>query len=188
MGRYNYKNPEISDLLPKDIIMLEWGHTKYHPFDSHCKIFKENGYEFLVCPGTTSWGAVTGRTDNMLLNIYNAAKAAIKYSAKGLLNTEWGNAGHMQRLDTKDIISQYLVAGQIIKAGTLERYYLLNKNSLNSIEKTKLLNESLKIIDEFIPQYKKNWLKENKDGGLHRSISLFYKLKIQMQNELNILK
>lgn len=318
------KNPEISDLFPKDIIMLEWGYTKYHPFDSHCKIFKENGYEFLVCPGTTSWGAVTGRTDNMLLNIYSAAKAAMKYTAKGLLNTEWGNAGHMQtpamsypghvfagalswninshnlilfenylncivykdttnkiasiildygryrqfedieretrtmavttyergiedvdiikeyleifeklteedkskeehlvliktleslkafekekllsflkeneqklidthmqRLDTDDIISQYLVAGQIIKAGTLGRYYLLNKNSLNLIEKKNLLNETLKIIDEFIPQYKENWLKENKNGGLHRSISLFNNLKIQVENELNILK
>lgn len=319
-GDIVYKNPEIAKLFPKDIIMLEWGYNSYHPFEKHADFFKESGNEFVLCPGTATWGAITGRTDNMLKNIMEACRVAVKYNALGILNTEWGNCGHMQTLpmsypahvlagalswtsintsindlekyldlnvyedktfkiskvildfgryrkyedleretrtmamtsferginqiDIKDefleiwntlddeekqleknlvlkktiesirqfkceelleyidllgnlieeidfkcedalkIKSQYKVAKEIIAVGTLARYYLLNKKNLKKKRKKEVLTNILNKIDYLVPIYRENWLKDNKSGGLERSLNYFYKLKDEIKQEL----
>ncbi|WP_296705663.1 family 20 glycosylhydrolase [Algoriphagus sp.] len=90
------KHPELIPDLPKDITVLEWGYEREHPFGEKTKVFKENGLEFMVCPGTSSWMTFTGRTDNMLANIENAVLNGLKNGAKGMLLTDWGDMGHWQ--------------------------------------------------------------------------------------------
>ena len=51
---------------------------------------------FLLCPGTSTWLSLTGRTDNMLENIRSAAEAALRHGARGILLTEWGDWGHAE--------------------------------------------------------------------------------------------
>tara|TARA_B100000497_G_C7662026_1_gene398814 strand:- start:69 stop:1706 length:1638 start_codon:yes stop_codon:yes gene_type:complete len=92
------KHPELLDQLPNDITVLEWGYEKEHPFDENTARIKKRGLDFLVCPGTSSWMTLTGRTDNMLGNIENAILSGIKNSAKGMLLTDWGDMGHWQYL------------------------------------------------------------------------------------------
>lgn len=82
--------------LPDDITYLEWGYEKEYPFDKNCKKLSENGFEFYVCPGTSSWLSFTGLTDNALENIDNAVNSAVKYDACGILLTDWGDCGHIQ--------------------------------------------------------------------------------------------
>lgn len=89
-------HPELISELPKDMIPLIWGYEANHPFDKQCKKFKEAGLEFYVCPGTSSWGSVTGRIDNMKGNNLNAAINGKKYGAKGFLITDWGDYGTWQ--------------------------------------------------------------------------------------------
>ncbi len=84
--------------LPEDILFLEWGYEKEHPFDERCRRLKEAGKHFYVCPGTSSWNTFTGMTDNMLTNIDNAISAAKTYGAEGVLLTDWGDGNHMQQL------------------------------------------------------------------------------------------
>ena len=92
------KHPELLDQMPKDITVLEWGYETEHPFDKNTSRIKEQGLEFIVCPGTSSWMTLTGRTDNMLGNIENAVVSGIKNGAKGMLLTDWGDMGHWQYL------------------------------------------------------------------------------------------
>lgn len=90
--------PELIHELPKDIIALNWGYESTHPYEKECPAFAESGVEFYVCPGSSSWNSITGRTDNCLDNLKKAAKYGLKYGATGYLNTDWGDGGHHQVL------------------------------------------------------------------------------------------
>lgn len=92
------KHPELISELPKDVIALEWGYEANHPFDTDGEHFKNAGVPFYVCPGTSSWCTIAGRTDNALANLRSAAAAGLKHGAIGYLNTDWGDYGHLQYL------------------------------------------------------------------------------------------
>jgi hypothetical protein len=92
------KKPELIERLPKDVIALNWGYEADHPFDAEAEQFSRSGREFYVCPGTSSWCSIAGRTDNMLTNQLAAAEAGLKHGAAGYLNTDWGDHGHLQYL------------------------------------------------------------------------------------------
>ncbi len=91
-------HPELVKELPKNIIALDWGYEANHPFDQHCEIMAEAGLAFYVCPGTSSWNSIAGRTDNCLKNLDSAAQNGLKYGAIGYINTDWGDNGHWQCL------------------------------------------------------------------------------------------
>ena len=90
--------PKLIQQLPKDLIALNWGYEAEHPFDAETRQFSESGLEFYVCPGTSSWCSIAGRTDNMLANQCAAAQAGLAHRASGYLNTDWGDYGHLQYL------------------------------------------------------------------------------------------
>ena len=92
------QHPELVPELPKDVIALEWGYEANQPFDDHCTKFAAAGLDFYVCPGTSSWNSIAGRTDNALANLVSAAKNGKKHGALGYLNTDWGDSGHWQPL------------------------------------------------------------------------------------------
>lgn len=90
--------PKLVPELPKDMVVLEWGYEADHPFDEHGKLFGSSGLPFFVCPGTSSWKSIAGRTKNCLENIKNATKNGLKHGASGLLVADWGDQGHWQHL------------------------------------------------------------------------------------------
>ncbi len=92
------KHPELIPELPRDAIALEWGYEADHPFDEHGAAFEAAGIPYYVCPGTASWASLSGRTDNALGNLQNAAVNGLKHGATGYLNTDWGDRGHWQQL------------------------------------------------------------------------------------------
>lgn len=92
------QQPALIADLPKDSVALEWGYEADHPFSEHCPQFRASGIPFYVCPGTSSWNSLGGRTDNALGNLRNAAENGLKYGAAGFLNTDWGDNGHWQVL------------------------------------------------------------------------------------------
>ena len=95
--------PELVAELPRDAIALEWGYEADHPFDKHGALFAESGIPFYVCPGTSSWNSVAGRTENALENLRNAAANGRKHGAIGYLITDWGDNGHWQPLPVSDL-------------------------------------------------------------------------------------
>lgn len=90
------QHPELIPELPRDLIALEWGYEATHPFAEHSEKFASAGNPFYVCPGTSSWNSIAGRTDNAIGNLLNAAENGLKYGAVGYLNTDWGDNGHWQ--------------------------------------------------------------------------------------------
>lgn len=92
------KYPEFIPEMPKDVIAIEWGYYAGHPYSINSPMFAQSGIPFYVCPGTSSWNSLAGRTTNMLANVRDAAENGLKYGATGLLMTDWGDRGHWQPL------------------------------------------------------------------------------------------
>ncbi len=90
--------PELIAELPKNVIALQWGYEANHPFDEQGEKFARAGVPFYVCPGTSSWNSIAGRTDNAIQNLKSAAEAGLRHGAIGYLNTDWGDHGHLQYL------------------------------------------------------------------------------------------
>ena len=94
------RHPELIPELPKDMIPLVWGYEAKHPFEDQLPKFKESGLDFYVCPGTSTWNAILGRTDNATGNLLHAAEEGKKFNAMGYLNTNWGEYGNWHPLST----------------------------------------------------------------------------------------
>ena len=92
------KEPDSLKRLSRELIALNWGYEANHPFRKECAHVAEQKIPFYVCPGTSSWNSLTGRTDNTRRNITSAAKNGKAYGALGLLVTDWGDHGHHQYL------------------------------------------------------------------------------------------
>jgi hexosaminidase len=90
--------PDLVPEVPRDTIALEWGYEADHDFRGKTKLFAESGVPFYVCPGTSSWTTIAGRTDNCIGNIRNAVENGLQHGALGILNTDWGDRGHWQML------------------------------------------------------------------------------------------
>lgn len=84
--------------LPADLTALIWGYEAEHPFKQQTRTMAEHGIPFYVCPGTSSWNSLTGRSQNAKLNLANAAKSGLAADATGYLITDWGDGGHHQYL------------------------------------------------------------------------------------------
>ena len=92
------RHPELISELPRDAVALEWGYEADHPFDAHGARFAASGIPFYVCPGTSSWNSLAGRTSNLVANVRLAAENGRRHGACGLLMTDWGDGGHWQPL------------------------------------------------------------------------------------------
>ncbi|MFF2890479.1 family 20 glycosylhydrolase [Paenibacillus sp. NPDC057967] len=92
------KHDEIIPLLPKDVTVLDWNYESHTSFEANGKLLQRHGVPYYVCPGTSTWSSITGRTDNMLTNIADAARSGKAYGAAGMIVTDWGDSGHWQPL------------------------------------------------------------------------------------------
>lgn len=92
------KHEEVIPLLPKDVTVLDWNYESHTSLEANGKLLQRHGVPYYVCPGTSTWSAVTGRTDNMLANIADAARSGKAYGAAGMIVTDWGDSGHWQPL------------------------------------------------------------------------------------------
>jgi hypothetical protein len=97
------ERPELVRELPRDAIALEWGYEAAHPFAEHAHLFAESGLDFYVCPGTSSWQSIAGRTQNALANLESAAVHGKAHGARGYLVTDWGDRGHLQPLSASHL-------------------------------------------------------------------------------------
>jgi hypothetical protein len=91
-------HPELVPELPRDCVALEWGYEANHPFAAHAALFAGAGIPFYVCPGTSAWNSLAGRTHNMRGNLLAAAEHGLQQGAGGYLITDWGDHGHWQSL------------------------------------------------------------------------------------------
>ncbi len=98
------REPRALDLLDDDLTALVWGYEADAPFDAWCLSIRQaaggggrGDREIWMCPGTSSWRSITGRTTERRGNLIAAAQAGLAHGATGYLITEWGDHGHRQQ-------------------------------------------------------------------------------------------
>lgn len=89
-------HPRSVRALPEDAIALAWGYEPDAPFEAWCRTLLEAGIEPWVCPGTSSWRSIAGRTAERRANIARAAGHGLSAGATGVLVCDWGDTGHHQ--------------------------------------------------------------------------------------------
>lgn len=92
------EHPELIPEIPEGVIALNWGYEATHPFELEGARFQAANIPFYVCPGTSAWCSLGGRTANATGNLLKAAESGLKYGASGYLITDWGDLGHWQTL------------------------------------------------------------------------------------------
>ncbi len=89
------KNPENIRRLPQEAICLNW---EYDPNvkEDNTRTFVEAGAKHLyVCPGVQSWLWLINKHHDAYQNISGMCRLAHKYGVEGVLNTCWGDLGHI---------------------------------------------------------------------------------------------
>ena len=92
------RNPQLIAELPRDITILDWGYEQERSLARSAEPLARAGQPFYLCPGTSSWSSLAGRTDNVVANILDAVESAHQHGAHGVLLTDWGDGGHWQHL------------------------------------------------------------------------------------------
>lgn len=88
-------HPDMLARLPKDMIGLAWGYEPDARFREECGYLSRHDLAAWVCPGTSTWRSITGRTTESRGNML--AAAACSDVASGFLICDWGDVGHMQQ-------------------------------------------------------------------------------------------
>lgn len=88
------KYPEYLKEIPEDVIFLNWA---YHAgvVENDTKAIAEAGGKQYVCPGVGGWNMLMNALDNSFENIRKMVSFGKKYNALGVLNTDWGDYGHV---------------------------------------------------------------------------------------------
>ncbi|MDF2486122.1 MAG: hypothetical protein K0R46_2290 [Herbinix sp.] len=86
--------PETVKELPKEAICLNWGYAPDHS-DRETRLLQEAGAIQYVCPGVSGWNQLVNRFKDAYDNISRMCTYAFRYNAVGILNTDWGDFGHI---------------------------------------------------------------------------------------------
>ena len=86
--------PESYGQLPKGVICLNWGYEPDYPEDEIRNLARLGAAQY-ACPGVSTWSHMTPLLADSFSNIRAMCRYAHKYGAIGLLNTDWGDWGHI---------------------------------------------------------------------------------------------
>jgi hexosaminidase len=80
-----------------DAIALIWDYEPGYPWAERIASLRAQGLETWVCPGTSCWRSITGRTTERRANLREAAAGGLSAGATGFMVTQWGDTGHHQQ-------------------------------------------------------------------------------------------
>ncbi len=110
--------PEVLKDLPEGVTLLNWNYTPDANEDD-VRTIAEAGFAQYACPGVQGWNRLVNDMDGAEKNIRAMVAHASKYDAKGILNTDWGDFGHINLL-AGSIPGAIFGAGISWNAGKLE--------------------------------------------------------------------
>lgn len=151
--------------LPKDTILLNWDYDAAPNLDSIKKINKYNIPQ-IVCPGTSSWKRFIECPQISIPNITKMAKCGYENHAIGILNTNWGDEGHLASFECSLYgITVGACIGWNIKTKMDESFertvsrsvYKANTNIVDIIKKISHANNTINWVGLF------DWNRENKE-------------------------
>ncbi len=89
--------PELISRLPGDITFLNWGYSPEET-DEHTRLYAERTEHFINCPGTQGWNRLANDQAGARENIRRMVRYGLAHGAAGILNTDWGDYGHINPL------------------------------------------------------------------------------------------
>lgn len=91
------RHPELIGQIPADAIALDWDYGADLK-DSKAALMQKAGRAFYVCPGVAGWARWMNDFRAAHRNITRFARMGRSSGASGLLNTDWGDYGHINAL------------------------------------------------------------------------------------------
>lgn len=88
------RQPELFAELPSQVICLNWGYAPDQREDETKAIAATGALQY-VCPGACGWNTWVNALGNSYRNIKRMTSYGKKYHAIGVLNTDWGDFGHI---------------------------------------------------------------------------------------------
>lgn len=86
--------PELIRELPENTICLTWGYAPDQR-EHECRVMAEAGARQYLCPGVGGWNRWMNLIRSSYDNIIRMCGYGRKYRAEGILNTDWGDCGHI---------------------------------------------------------------------------------------------
>lgn len=86
--------PEYIGELPEETICLNWGYAPDQNEESTRKLAEAGAVQY-VCPGVSGWNQMINQMEDAYENIRRMCSYGRKYGAVGVLNTDWGDFGHI---------------------------------------------------------------------------------------------
>lgn len=96
-GDIMLKFPEFVKELPPNTICLDWHYNADVKEDS-VKTYANLLDSVYVCPGVSGWNQLVNKKD-AYINIKKMCAYGSKYGVRGVLNTDWGDFGHINHPD-----------------------------------------------------------------------------------------
>ncbi len=88
------RKPELISQLPQGTVCLTWGYAPEQSVDS-CRAMAQAGAVQYLCPGVGGWNQWINLIENSYRNIVRMCGYGREYHAEGILNTDWGDFGHV---------------------------------------------------------------------------------------------
>lgn len=95
-GDILWNAPKQIQNLPKENICLNWGYL-WNQREDETRTLSEAGATQYTCPGVGGWNQWINLFKNCYENITRMCSYAHKYHAAGVLNTDWGDFGHINQ-------------------------------------------------------------------------------------------
>lgn len=133
-------HPELMSDIPKDVICLNWNYW-YKAKEDDTKKISESGLEQYVCPGVGGWSHLMNLMENGFENINRMVSYGVKYGAIGVLNTDWGDYGHINLLSNS--IPGMAYGGSLSWNPNIEKDFEKTYEAISLLEYG---DESLKLI------------------------------------------
>jgi hexosaminidase len=153
--------PEAIKELPQEVICLNWGYSQ-NQSDRETKAFYNAKANQYLCPGVNGWNHFIPDINVAYENISRMCTYAHTYEADGVLNTDWGDYGHMNHPELSMIGMIYGACfswnDKLIDYETLNRR--ISKLEYGD-QKEELVSVIHKIVDNAIYDWDKAiWFKE----------------------------
>jgi hypothetical protein len=91
--------PELINEIPSNAIFLNWAYGADVSEDATATFYNA-GVNQYVCPGVTGWSRFANDINGASKNIRSMIQYGKKYHASGVLNTDWGDCGHVNFLSS----------------------------------------------------------------------------------------
>lgn len=88
------KRPELIAELPEGTLCLTWGYAPDQSEDQ-CRAMDQAGAVQYLCPGVGGWNQWMDLIEGSYRNIMKMCGYGHKYHVEGILNTDWGDFGHV---------------------------------------------------------------------------------------------